>query len=308
MDFLRILCSVLVLISHLRTFANTGFSSEFLSVGAIGVDFFFILSGYSMAAMFEKHSLKPAWPGRFLLNRFIRVCLPYFLALCAYLSVSEKSYISSEILRSFFFLNSYSSDYSVWGLPVLPPGWSLNYEVLFYAALFLAGFYRRNFVLPIILLAAVSTSIFVPHSYIWLELLMGYYTWVYREKLMKVNIPKAIRWLIILLSVIVIILARKGAGDFISLGRILFWGLPAIFLFVLIFLNREERWIFDEISRKHNFSFSLYLTHWIVLTWYSEHHHITTSPLVLYSILTGATALFYLCIERPAHYLSKRVI
>ncbi len=306
MDFLRILCSVFVLISHLRTFPNTGFSSEFMSVGAIGVDFFFILSGYSMAAMFEKHSLKPAWPVRFLLNRFIRVCLPYFLALWAYLCVSEKSYISSEVLRSFLFLNSYSSDYSVWGLPVLPPGWSLNYEIVFYAALFLAGFYRRFFLLPIILVMAISTSIFVPHSYIWLELLMGYYTWVYREELMTINIPKAIRWGIVLLSVVVIISARKGAGDFISFSRILFWWAPAIFIFVLIFLNRRESGFFDALSKKHNFSFSLYLTHWIVLTWYSEQHH--TSPLVLYSTLTGVTAFFYLCIERPAHHLSKRVI
>ena len=206
----------------------------------------------------------------------------------------------------YFFLNNYSSDYSVWGLPILPPGWSLNYEVMFYVALFVAGFHRWNYALPTLLAVAVSTSIFVPHSYIWLELLMGYYAWNYRERLLSLNIKRATRSAIIFLCVLVIVASRKGAGDFISFGRILFWGVPAIFLFVLIFLSRKGDSFIDEISKAHNFSFSLYLTHWIVLTWHSEQH--LASTLVLYLTLAGATAFFYLCIERPAHYLSKRVI
>jgi peptidoglycan/LPS O-acetylase OafA/YrhL len=170
----------------------------------------------------------------------------------------------------------------------------------------LAGLYRRNFSLPILFLVAVSTSIFVPNSYIWLELILGYYTWIYREKLITLSLPKSIRGVIVFIALVMIISARKGAGDFISLSRILFWGVPAIFLFVLIFLKREEDGLLDRISKKYNFSYSLYLTHWIVLIWYSEQHG--TSPLVLYSALIGAATLFYLCIERPAHHLSKRVL
>jgi peptidoglycan/LPS O-acetylase OafA/YrhL len=136
--------------------------------------------------------------------------------------VSEKTYSSSEVVSSLFFLNSYSSDYSVWGLPILPPGWSLNYEVMFYAVLFVAGFSRRSYALPILLAVAVSTSVFVPHSYIWLELLFGYYAWSYREVLIAINIKKATRYAIIFLCVAAIFVARKGAGDFISVGRILY--------------------------------------------------------------------------------------
>ena len=304
MDILRILSSVLVLISHLRIFQNTGLSSELLSAGAIGVDFFFILSGYSMAAMFEKNSHKPAWPARFLLNRFIRVCLPYFVALFAYIYISKKTFTSSEVVKSFLFLNNNNTDYSVYGLPILPPGWSINYEVLFYASLFVSEFFRRGYTLPLVFISAVYTSIFVPQSYIMLELLFGYYIWIYRKQLISLRINRITSLAIILLSAIFIVYNKNLAGDFISPDRILSWGIPSSLLFILILNKSRESGLLYRL-KKYNFSFSLYLTHWIVLTWYTEEHR--TSLLVLYSALIGVTALFYLCIERPAHDLSKHL-
>lgn len=307
MDLLRIACSVLVLLSHLRTFPNTGLSSSTFSVGAVGVDFFFILSGWSIAAMFEKYGSDKNWPWKFMLNRFLRVCIPYFFSLLLYLWLTEKVHQPIEIIHSFLFLKNYNYDFSVWGIPILPPGWSLNYEVLFYFGIFLAAIIGRLSYFPLAVFLLVFSGLFVPISFIWLELIAGYYIYIYRDYVYRLQgVGSLLKIIIIAFLLVAIFSTREIAGDFLSAKRIIYWGIPSVLLFMFFFTFIPIIQRFDFFTKKINFSFSLYLMHWIVLVWYSSINFWGVAG--LYFMVVSFTFVFYILVERPMHILSKKIV
>jgi peptidoglycan/LPS O-acetylase OafA/YrhL len=57
-ELLRMVCAVGVVLAHLRVFPTNNITNEYLSLGAIGVDFFFLISGYSMMAMLKKYNVE----------------------------------------------------------------------------------------------------------------------------------------------------------------------------------------------------------------------------------------------------------
>lgn len=295
---------MLVLLSHLRTFPNTGLSSSTFSVGAVGVDFFFILSGWSIAAMFEKYGSEKNWPWKFMLNRFLRVCIPYFVSLLLYLWLTEKAHQSIEIINSFLFLKNYNYDFLAWGIPILPPGWSLNYEVLFYFCIFLAAIIGRLSYFPLAALLLVFSGLFVPISFIWLELIAGYYIYIYRDYVNRLqDVDNFLKFIIIALLLMVIFFTREIAGDFSSVKRIAYWGIPSVLLFMFFLTSMPIMPRLDFFTKKINFSFSLYLMHWIVLVWYSGTNFFGIAG--LYFMMVFFTLVFYMLVERPMHILSK---
>ncbi len=84
-QWLRAIAAILVVITH---FTGKAYSVKLLdhefSSGAIGVDIFFIISGFIMMYVSD---LKKQYPIKFILNRFIRI-LPvhYFFFLFSLLS------------------------------------------------------------------------------------------------------------------------------------------------------------------------------------------------------------------------------
>lgn len=115
------------------------------SLGARGVDLFFVLSGFVMIAITHRGTR----PGAFFRDRFLRVVPLYWMATAATVLVGLlglSARISLDPLRiaaSFAFI-----PYGVhgpWGIgiPVLPLGWTLNAEMLFYTVFALILFLPR---------------------------------------------------------------------------------------------------------------------------------------------------------------------
>jgi exopolysaccharide production protein ExoZ len=102
--------------------------------GAVGVQVFFVISGYIICRVGSRESF---W--KFSYSRITRVAPIYWLFTGLFLlsklvsSGTQELPTSGEVLASLLFIPHYSGfrPDQIW--PVLIPGWTLNYEMFFYA-------------------------------------------------------------------------------------------------------------------------------------------------------------------------------
>lgn len=128
-QYLRALAALAVVAFH------AGLQSGMaLNAGAWGVDVFFVISGFLMVAITNEKSR--SWP--FLRERILRVVPLYWLATCAAFlmfgaGAGGRLFAVGRLIASFLFLPWGSPGDGPWFFPVLNVGWTLNYEMLFYA-------------------------------------------------------------------------------------------------------------------------------------------------------------------------------
>ena len=103
-------------------------------IGEVGVEFFFVLSGFIMYLVHRRDFGQPGRAGRFLWKRFVRIYPVYWLVMavlvCAYAAFPqmgpENAHDPWRLAQSFLLLPTN-------GFPVLVVAWTLQHEVLFYA-------------------------------------------------------------------------------------------------------------------------------------------------------------------------------
>uniref|UniRef100_UPI0011DD4172 acyltransferase family protein n=1 Tax=Shewanella marina TaxID=487319 RepID=UPI0011DD4172 len=130
----------------------------------LGVDIFFILSGFIMVYIINKgDSFSNNMILKFLKDRIIRIVpLYWFFTIVMFLSYififdKEKSII--ELLKSLFFIPYYDS-FSFGIYPILGVGWTLNYEMYFYFLIIISIYlFRSNYFKPLVL-SMVLISVF----------------------------------------------------------------------------------------------------------------------------------------------------
>lgn len=112
-------------------------------LGGIGVTVFFVISGFVMALTNDANFGRNEQPLRFMLNRIIRIVPLYwlmtFVAAALFIASASKQISISYLLMSMFFIVPQDTINHALMQPVLGPGWTLSYEMFFYAvfALFL---------------------------------------------------------------------------------------------------------------------------------------------------------------------------
>jgi peptidoglycan/LPS O-acetylase OafA/YrhL len=99
--------------------------------GFMGVDIFFVISGFIMAWVAAMRSNDG--PLAFALKRFFRVAPPYWIATCVTLYLLVTGNTSDGLLKSLMFYPLSSHGGPFYGYALLNTGWTLNYEMLFYA-------------------------------------------------------------------------------------------------------------------------------------------------------------------------------
>jgi exopolysaccharide production protein ExoZ len=135
---LRALAALLVVFVHLDVFLRALGVPPF---GHGGVDLFFIISGFIMV---HTTRTRPISPAAFMANRFTRIAPIYWLitlfvfavALAAPSLLQATSSDPEQLAKSLLFIPFQKSNGLV--QPVLFVGWTLNYEMFFYA-LFAVG-------------------------------------------------------------------------------------------------------------------------------------------------------------------------
>jgi peptidoglycan/LPS O-acetylase OafA/YrhL len=103
-------------------------SLEYLSPGRIGVVAFFLVSGYVIPLSLERQSPRTFW-----VRRFFRLYPVYWLALAVYMAV-DWSLLSraGSLSAQSVVLNVVMVQGAIGVVSILPPGWTLGIELVFY--------------------------------------------------------------------------------------------------------------------------------------------------------------------------------
>jgi len=126
LDFLRGIAIILVLIRH------SSITQFLVNIGWIGVDLFFVLSGFLVSGLLFKEykvygelNIK-----RFLIRRGFKIYPLFYVAAIPYIliKISESTFSLPLLLGDLFFLQNYVSN---WGY-LYAAGWSLAVEEHFY--------------------------------------------------------------------------------------------------------------------------------------------------------------------------------
>lgn len=315
---LRGLGALLVVFYH-AAMRVTGDSPTAFPHGQLGVDIFFVISGIVIYLSGRRLSA-----GGFLIRRLLRVVPLYWLLLLISLAGdaargSYGPYQISNYLLSFVFIPSHDQPTTVF--PPVIVGWTLNYEMFFYAictaAILLFGGARLIKVATISILASVLLGLATADLIPWrrypvavlllpitLEFVAGMWLGYFSEY--RRIAPK---WIAALLFVgaIAWIAVAPTAKAYTS-WRLLAWGIPAIAI-VWAAVSTEDLIPFRRMKPAlllGDASYALYLIHQVVMgiLWaifgklHLQHlQALSFTALVIAAIIGGI--VMHLIIERP---------
>lgn len=155
----RGLAAVMVLLGHGNLIYNQNFNQDFLFevflFGGLGVDFFFVLSGFIIFYVHQSDIGRRSRLKSFFTKRFIRIYPIYWVVLTLKLAASflfaydpETSQRSfGEILKAFLL---FPQDRTILSSSFLGVSWTLSYEVFFYLMFGLLIGLKPKFSKPII--------------------------------------------------------------------------------------------------------------------------------------------------------------
>jgi exopolysaccharide production protein ExoZ len=164
-QYLRGVAALMVVWHHAAGQVN-GMSSIVPWVfGTSGVDLFFVISGFIMVVTTSGSGIGPT---EFWRRRIVRVVPLYWLLTLAMVAVAlvapglfrTLKVAPSTLLQSLLFIPHFSNSFPgvVW--PLLVPGWTLNFEMFFYAVFGLALLLpERNRLLPLVAFFVLLTAL-----------------------------------------------------------------------------------------------------------------------------------------------------
>lgn len=135
-QYLRALAALLVVVVHSSEVLRLlGMSGALTEAASVGVDLFFVISGFIMV---HNTNQKPIEPLGFLLNRITRVAPLYWLLTTFVFAIAltfpkllgGTDADTLDFLKSLLFIPYERGDGTI--RPMLFVGWSLNYEIFFY--------------------------------------------------------------------------------------------------------------------------------------------------------------------------------
>lgn len=162
-QYLRALAAALVVAFHVASANDFDFS-----IGASGVDIFFIISGFVMWVSTCGRHISPR---QFLARRLMRLAPIYWLAtlVTAAFALLKPQFFygititASTLLNSLYFVPYENAGGNMW--PIVLQGWTLNIEIFFYALLalcLLLPLRLRLSALAVAVIAMVTLPLYVP--------------------------------------------------------------------------------------------------------------------------------------------------
>jgi exopolysaccharide production protein ExoZ len=142
---MRGIASLLVVFWHASRYFGpygTGWAAALFEPGAsLGVDLFFLISGFIMVVTTRNSDGSPAYAAEFMIKRFTRIWPPYFIATLLMMSLIPGRFSPytgpgglARFVRGLLFIPTPIANTAAptFGFPPLPVGWTLNYEMYFY--------------------------------------------------------------------------------------------------------------------------------------------------------------------------------
>ena len=239
-QYLRAFAAIMVVAFHIAGKLPLSHRASLLAtVGAAGVDIFFVISGFVMYLTTKDRAIRPA---AFVAKRLIRIVPLYYLVttfailiILIWPKAASNARLSLEhAVASYAFIAfpSPAAPTRLW--PLVVQGWTLNYEVYFYTlvgfSLFLAQSWRlaalSTVIIGIVMAGLVTAPSGILRFYVsplLLEFLGGY--WLAHFYHRRAELP--FNLLLALFGASLLSLVALGrVGDVSDWERILFWGMP----------------------------------------------------------------------------------
>jgi peptidoglycan/LPS O-acetylase OafA/YrhL len=296
-----------------------GFFSEVFHIyGAIGVDLFFIISGF---VIFASASNKPISPFDFAQNRLARIVPAYWLfsgitaAILIYAphSIPLTAFEPLFFLKSLFFIPAQNPS-GIGLYPLMTVGWTLNYEVSFYAVFFFSLFLPPPFRV-VSLFAGIALFQFIAsktsgsfsfyqNAIVW-EFLLGVALQIAYQRKWLSRIPTPLAAFATIAALLAIIYAGPVSHSPYSSG------IPCAI--ILCAAVSQERFFpkHNLIARLGDWSYSTYLCHVLVICLaiqISERYPINDLALMLiaYALILGISFASFTLVEMPASRAIRR--
>ncbi|MFK3668276.1 acyltransferase family protein [Ochrobactrum teleogrylli] len=265
----------------------------FIKYGFVGVDVFFVVSGFVIWVSTEKgHRYTDIT--QFYLRRFARIYMsywPWFIFMAGILLIlREKNVEDYSLISNFFLVRTYSPS-------VLPISWTLTFEVMFYIGFGLTFFFNRRIAATIMvawgltsLLKPFNTTSFLLNPLIF-EFSLGVMLGANRH-----IICKAPNILLVALIVIFIYLGVCFASSKDLLLRALTFGMASFFV-VAMAISLEQTGISAHRIWKPlgDASYAMYLSHYVLLTLMLTYwSKLKSYPELTFFVLTFGTLLISL--------------
>lgn len=161
---LRFIAALLVLITHATFYTSSRLAPEFPTwhAGTVGVDIFFVISGFVMMVTSKPFRAAPHGWRFFAMRRIVRIVPMYWIAttlkiltLLVLPGVALRSALDPQhVAFSYLFLPSINEVGVV--EPVLGVGWTLTFEMFFYAVFAVALLLRVN---PLLFVGSVMVAL-----------------------------------------------------------------------------------------------------------------------------------------------------
>lgn len=303
LQYLRAIAAILVVYTHCLSFVGSGksFQASFYhlkSFGAIGVDIFFVISGFIISYVsVTMNGVQDALT--FIKKRFVRINPNYYIAsllalILRLISKPNESLPIDEIWMSIAIVPLFIPETGIWK-PVLYVGWTLAYEWLFYfvfAILISVSIRQKRLLLIIIFFITSLAGVFLPfaniqYNFIANPLVLEFCLGVFIASLLiktggKINIYYPVFSIVTgLIWYVMIIIYGYGFYDATPTSlnlinywnRFFVWGVPsAMIVFGMIFLEQQgkiscENKIFLLLG---DASFSIYLIHTIFISFLNK--------------------------------------
>lgn len=240
---------------------------------ASGVDMFFILSGFLMVQISEPYSDGRRTPLDFLLRRLIRIWPAYAIATLLVLSLEVYSSDGSPVfnleptrLLSLAFIPSFDAYGRL--QPIIGPGWTLNYEMLFYLIFaFALLISKRNiltcltiFVTSAFIIGAMFPGKSVINVFLFNPIIFEFLIGAYIARLNISGTLKTVPPLIYILAGLVSLIGFAWVSNESEM-RVFVRGLPNALIFCgVILYGNNIRWP-RILKFSGDASYSIYLVH-----------------------------------------------
>jgi peptidoglycan/LPS O-acetylase OafA/YrhL len=300
---LRAVACSLVVVYHATNYPPG--AAERWPNGAAGVDLFFAISGYVMMVSSRRQRANPHGARHFLLQRARRIMPLYWLCTAAKLAcvalvpmlAAQTRPTGWNLAASLFFIPARDRLGVV--RPVLPVGWTLNFEALFYVlfAVALAARVHPLWISPALLALAVAgfrRDAAWPAPLFWanglvLEFAAGMALACVRWRVA----PRAAPWL--LAAGAMLLLTLPSAGPW----RFLLWGVPAaaILAACLALEPSAGARLPAPLRSVGNASYAIYLVHPLIVPALARHGALAAAASVPLSI--GAGMLVHRWLDAP---------
>jgi len=272
---------MLVVFEHFKVFP---FADNLLS-GTIGVDIFYIISGFIMSISVGKYVNNKYG---FIVNRLVRI-YPLYIILTiplAYLYLRNNSIDVLTVFPSLYLIGSFSAD--CYKDPILYSGWTLVYEFIFYGLIIAFASDKKVTMTILCIMGLIGLEFTIPNQlgYAFNQFYLLFVAGMLIGKLLESEAltghsTELLTVSTLLLLGVMLFNDRAVAGDLNyiprqyiavfgkAVPRIFFWGLPSAFFVVSFYAFFKHRPLVPWLNELGNMSFSIYLVHTFLFQLYN---------------------------------------